>query len=167
MRLLAFIAALFLSGLTGSAGAADWKEYAFPDFAFTVHFPADPKVEPTTYQAPDGRAFAARVYSVTQDTGAFKLTIADLPESGVDESALVAHAVKTMTEGRVVKFEIPHRIRSTYGRQLGLAGASGGYAYVAVFYRDKRLFQIEGIAHVAGGQAEIEAMIFQQSLDFT
>ena len=72
-----------------------------------------------------------------------------------------------MTEGGVVKFDIAHRIRTSYGRQLGIAGANGGYAYVAVFYRNKRLYQIEGKAFVAGGQAEIDAMIFQQSLDFT
>jgi hypothetical protein len=94
-----------------------------------------------------------------------KLTIAELPD--VDENALISHAVKTMTEGGVVKFDIAHRIRTSYGRQLGIAGANGGYAYVAVFYRNKRLYQIEGKAFVAGGQAEIDAMIFQQSLDFT
>ena len=164
MRLIAFILALFLAG---PAAAADWKEYAYPDFSFTVHFPAAPKIEITAYEASDGRSFEARVYSVTQDTGVFKLTIAELPESGTDENALVGHAVKTMTDGSVIKFDIPHRIRTNYGRQLGIVGPNGGYSYVAVFLRNKRLYQIEGKAFVAGGQAEIDAMIFQQSLDFT
>jgi hypothetical protein len=97
----------------------------------------------------------------------FKLTIAEVGEGAPDENALVGHAVKTMTEGGVIKLDIPHRIRSTYGRQLAIAAADGGYSYVAVFYRNKRLFQIEGKAFVAGGQAEVDAMIFQQSLDFT
>ena len=162
MRLITLIIALFLAG---PATAADWKEYAYPDHAFTVHFPVDPTVETMTYQTSDGRAFEARTYSAAQDTGMFKLTIAELPD--VDENALISHAVKTMTEGGVVKFDIAHRIRTSYGRQLGIAGANGGYAYVAVFYRNKRLYQIEGKAFVAGGQAEIDAMIFQQSLDFT
>ena len=43
----------------------------------------------------------------------------------------------------------------------------GGYSYVAVFYHKKRLYQLEGRAFVAGGQAEVDAMRFQQSLDFT
>jgi hypothetical protein len=163
MRLIAFIVALLLAG--PAAAAADWMEYAYPDLSFTVHFPADPKIEFTTYQGFDGRSYEARTYSVTQDTGVFKLTIADFPDA--DENALIGHAVKTMTEGGVIKLDIPHRIRSTYGRQLGIAGANGGYTYVAVFYRNKRLFQLEGKAFVAGGQAEVDAMIFQQSLDFT
>jgi hypothetical protein len=164
MRLLALIVALFVAG---PATAADWKEYAYPDYAITVHFPADPKIEETTYRAPDGRSFEARVYSVAQDTGAFKLLIAELGDNAPDENTLVGHAFKNLTEGGVVKFEIPHRIRSSYGRQAGIVSANGGYSYVAVFYRNKKLFQIEGTAFVAGGQAEIDAMIFQQSLDFT
>jgi hypothetical protein len=82
------------------------------------------------------------------------------------EDALITHAVETMTEGGVIKLNIPHRIRAVYGRQLGIAEANGGYSYVAVFYHKKRLYQIEGKAFVAGGQAEVDAMRFQQSLDF-
>src|SRR5262249_24433750 len=55
------------------AAAQDWMEYAYPDLAFSVAFPAEPKVEMTTYQGPDGGAFEARIYSVTRDTGLFKL----------------------------------------------------------------------------------------------
>ena len=164
MRPIAFILALLLAA---PAAAADWMEYGYPDFSITLHFPADPKIEITTYQAPDGRALEARVYSVTQDTGVYKLTIAELPDGGAQEDALVAHAVKSITEGNVIKVDIPHRIRQVYGRQLGIAGANGGYSYAAVFYHKKRLYQIEGKAFVAGGQAEVDAMIFQQSLDFT
>jgi hypothetical protein len=165
MRLIAFIIlALFLAGPTT---AAEWKEYGYPDYSFTVHFPADPKIEVTTYQASDGRSLEARIYSVTQDTGVFRMTIADVPDGGAEENGLVSHAVKTMTEAGVIKVDIPHRIRQVYGRQLAIAEADGGYAYVAVFYHKKRLYQIEGKAFVAGGQAEVDAMIFQQSLDLT
>src|SRR5262245_57969905 len=155
MRLVPFIITLFLAG---PATAADWMEYAYPDYSFTVHFPLDPKIEITTYQAADGRLLDARVYSVAQDTGLFKMTVADLPEGGFDENALLNHAVKTMTDGGVVRFDIQHRIRQVYGRQLGIAGASGGYSYVAVFQHKKRLYQIEGKAFMAGGQAEVDAM---------
>ena len=40
-------------------------------------------------------------------------------------------------------------------------------SYVALFYRNNRLYQIEGTAFLAGGQAEVDAARFQQSLDFT
>jgi hypothetical protein len=38
---------------------------------------------------------------------------------------------------------------------------------VALFYHKKRLYHVEGKAFAAGGQAEVDAMRFQQSLDFT
>ena len=57
MRLIgAFIAfALFMSG---PAMAQSWKEYTYPQYAFGVSFPAEPKVETKTYQAANeiGRA---------------------------------------------------------------------------------------------------------------
>jgi hypothetical protein len=164
MRLIVFVAALFLAV---PAAAADWKEYEFPDYSFAVHFPADPTIESTTYRAPDGRSLEAHVYSASHDGGTFKLTVVELPNSGTEENALVDHAVDALRQTGMVKFDIPHRIRSVYGRQLGVAGPDGSYSYTAVFYNNKRLYQIEGKALVAGGQAEADAMRFQQSLDLT
>jgi len=165
MRLSAFCFAMVLAC---PGGAAEWQEYQFPDRAFTVHFPTDPKIEMTAYRTPDGRSFDAHVYSVTQETGVFTLTVAQIPETGnqVQEDALMNDAVKRMSEGGLIKFDIQHRIRWFYGRQLGIAGANGGYSYVAVFHHNNLLYKIEGRAFVAGGQAEVDAMRFQQSLDF-
>ena len=165
MRLIALSFAMLLAG---PAAAQQWTEYQSPDAAFTVHFPTDPNIETTTYRTPDGRAFGARVYSVAQENSVFTLTVADVPETDnqVQEDALMNEAVTRMTDGGAIKFDIPHRIRWFYGRQLGVAGANGGYSYVAVFHHNNRLYQIEGKAFAAGGQAEADAMRFQQSLDF-
>jgi hypothetical protein len=165
MRLRAFFFAMVLAS---PGGAAEWQEYKFPDHSFTVQFPSDPKIETTAYHTPDGRSFDAHVYSATQETGVFTLTVAQIPETGnqVQEDALMNEAVKRMSEGGLIKFDIQHRIRWFYGRQLGIAGVNGGYSYVAVFHHNNLLYQIEGRAFVAGGQAEVDAMRFQQSLDF-
>jgi hypothetical protein len=164
MRALVVILAMFLAG---PAAAEDWMEYQYPEFSFTIQFPVAPNVQVTAYQAADGRSFEAHTYSAALDTGNFKMTIADVPEAGTDNNALVGDAVNKLTEGGVIKFDLQHRIRAVYGRQLGVAGANGGYSYIAVFYHKNRLYQIEGQAFVSGGQAEIDAMRFQQSLDFT
>lgn len=76
-----------------------------------------------------------------------------------------AAVMKVATEGGMIKFDIEHRVRAVYGRQLGIAGDNGGYSYVALFYRNNRLYQIEGTAFLAGGQAEVDAARFQRSLD--
>jgi hypothetical protein len=158
----------FATVLAYPAVAADWKEYESPDHSFTVHFPTDPNIEMTAYRIPDGRSFDAHIYSAMQETGVFTLTVAEVPETGsqTQEGALMSDAVKKMTDGSLIKFDIEHRIRWVYGRQLGIAGVNGGYSYIAVFHHNNRLYEIEGRAFVAGGQAEADAMRFQQSLDF-
>jgi hypothetical protein len=165
MRLIAFTVALFLA--SNPAVAKDWMEYAYPDYSFTVFFPAEPRIELTTYQGSDGRALQARIYSATLDGGVFKLTVVELPEAGTDGNVHVSHAVKTLTDGNQIKLDIPHRIRSTYGRQLAVAGADGSFSYLAVFVHKQRLYQLEGTASAAGGEADVDAMIFHQSLDLT
>jgi hypothetical protein len=164
-RLIAIFLALFFAG---SAVADDWKEYDNAEYSFAIHFPVDPTIGATTYRTADGRSFAAHTFSVQQETGVFKVTVVEMPgeETGEDAS-VVKDAAKTAAESGVIKFDIPHRVRAVYGRQLGITGANGGYTYVALFYYKARLYQIEGKAFVAGGQAEVDAMRFQQSLDFT
>ncbi len=165
MRLISIILALFFAG---SALAEDWKEYDNAEYSFTIHFPVDPTLEATAYRTADGRSFNAHTFTVEQETGVFKVMVVEMPsEETGEDAAVVKDAAKTAAEGGVIKFDIAHRVRRVYGRQLGIASANGGYSYVALFYHKNRLYQIEGKAFVAGGQAEVDAMRFQQSLDLT
>jgi hypothetical protein len=165
MRVIATAVALFF---TGAALADDWREYENQDYSFTIHFPVDPTVETATYQAADGRSFPAHVFSAKEDTGTFKVTVVEMPgEETGPNAAVMKEATKAAAGDGVIKFDIEHRVRSVYGRQLGIAGANGGYSYVALFYRNNRPSQVEGSAFVAGGQAEVDAARFQQSLDLT
>jgi hypothetical protein len=165
MRLITIILALVFAG--GPAVAQSWKEYAYPSDFFSVAFPADPKVETTTYQAADGRPFEARVYSVSQDGGVFKMTVADLPDPAMLESAVLDHAVQTLSQGSEIKVNIEHRISRVYGRQLSIAAPDGSYSSVAVFYHKRRLYQIEGTVLPTATNATSDAIRFQQSLVFT
>src|SRR5215813_4751257 len=101
MRLLALILVTF--AISGPAAAQNWQEYNYPDYAFTVTFPADPKIETTSHEVADGRSVPARVYSVRQDKGEFKMTVADLANTGLDENAIIDHAIKTLSQGGTVK----------------------------------------------------------------
>jgi hypothetical protein len=73
MRIIAFAAALLVSG---PAAAQSWEEYSYPEYAFSVSFPANPKIETTSYEVADGRSVPARVYSAREDQGQFKMTVA-------------------------------------------------------------------------------------------
>jgi hypothetical protein len=165
--LATFVAATFVAGTfvaVSPAAAQSWTEYSYPDYAFTVSFPAEPKVETTTYLLADGRSAPARVYSAAQDGGVFKMTIVDLTQAGLEESAVIDQAVKRLSQGGEIKLDIPHRISRVFGRQLSIQAADGSHSSVAVFYYKQRLYQIEGRT---SGKATADAIRFQQSLVFT
>ena len=165
MRPIAIIFALFFA--CAPAAAQSWKEYAYPADFFSVAFPTEPRVEATTYQAADGRPAEARVYSVSQDGGLFRMTVADLNDPAMQENAVLDHAVRMLSQGGEIKVDIPHRISRVYGRQLSIAAPDGSYSSVAVFYHKGRLYQIEGTALPGTANATADAIRFQQSLVFT
>ena len=88
MRLITFMVAIIAA--SAPAGAQSWKEYEYPNEGFTVAFPAEPKVETTSYQASGRRLVEARVYSVVQEGGEFKVTVADLSHTEMSEGNVMA-----------------------------------------------------------------------------
>jgi hypothetical protein len=162
MRLIIGLFAVLVAGT--AAQAQGWQEYAYPTYAFGVAFPAEPKIETTTYPASDGRTAQARVYSVTQSDAVFKMTVVELP--GMEEQAVIDHAIKTLAQGAEIKLDIPARVARVFGRQLSIVGADGARSSDAIFYHLGRLYQIEGKA-LSGNEAPSYAIRFQQSLVFT
>jgi hypothetical protein len=59
------------------------------------------------------------------------------------------------------------RLEERQPRRRGTDDSERGYTYVALFYRNDRLYEVEGNSFVAGEQSEVDAMRFQQSLDLT
>jgi hypothetical protein len=165
MKVIGFL--LAASVAASPAAAQDWKEYGYPEYRFAVTFPADPRIETATHQVAEGRAVPARVFSVRQGSVLFSLTVAELGNTGLSESAVIDHAISRLAEAGEVKFDIPHRIYQVYGRQLSIAGTDGSRSTVALFDYKGRLYQIEGKALTGTDDAMVDAMRFQQSLVFT
>ena len=163
MRFIAFMLATAVA--SGQAAAQSWKEYEYPNYNFTIAFPADPKVETTVYQSSDGRSVAAHVYSVAHNGAEFKITIADLSHTEMSEGAIMAYAVFTLSRRGEVKINIPHSTRRIIGRQASIDGEDGSQIYASVFFHHRRLYQIEG--KVPAGGSAADAIRFQQSFDFT
>jgi hypothetical protein len=164
MRLIVFILAALVCG--GPAVAQNWQEYSYPDQFFTVAFPADPQTQTTTYQVADDRSVEAHVYAVYQDTAVFKVTVAEVADTGLEESAVIDQAIRTLSEGGEVKVNIPHRVNRVFGRQLSIVGADGIRSMVAVFDYKGRLYQIE-VRSVSTENGAAAAIRFVQSLVFT
>ena len=169
MRPIAITLALLTAGALAAsqpAAAQSWKEYSYPEQVFRVSFPADPKVETTTYQAPGGVSAPAHVYSAIQGNAEFKMTVADLSGAGLEESAVIDNAIKALSQGGEVKVNIAARVSRVFGRQLSILGQDGSRSSVALFYYEGRLYQIEGKS-LPPGNATSDAIRFQQSLIFT
>ena len=164
MRLITLALATWVA--VGPALAKGWKEFSYPGFFFSVWFPADPKIETTAYQAADGQSAEARVYSVTQGGAVFKISVVDLSDATMEESAVIDHAIRTLSERGEIKLNIAARVSRVYGRQLSILGADGSHASVALFFYEGRLYQIEGTS-IASGDGTADAIRFQQSLIFT
>jgi len=163
MRLIAFIVAIFAA--CSPAGAQGWKEYEYPQEAFTAAFPAEPAVETTSYKAPGGRLVEARVYSVLQAGGAFKVTVADMSDIAESPGNVMAYAVFMLSRRGEIKFNMAHATRRVIGRQAIIDGVDGSQTYASVFFHNERLYQIEGT--VPAGSSTADAFRFQQSFDFT
>ena len=151
------------------APAQGWEEYNYPDYAFSVAFPANPQVDTTTYQIADNRSVPARIYSVRQANVVFSMIVAELEGTNFEENAVVDHAIKMLSQNARVRLNIPARIYRVYGRQLTLEGADGSRSMVQLFDHNDRLYQIEAKAlpdqNVSNPQSDV--VRFHQSLDFT
>jgi hypothetical protein len=167
MRPIAFVLATFVA--SAPAAAQGWEEYSYPDYAFSVAFPANPQVDTTTYQITDNRSVPARIYSVRQANVVFRIIVAELEGTNLEESAVVDHAIKMLSQSATVRLNIPARIYRVYGRQLTLEGADGSRSMVQLFDHNDRLYQIEAKAlpdqNVSNPQSDL--VRFHQSLDFT
>jgi hypothetical protein len=167
MRSIAFVLATFVG--SAPAAAQGWEEYSYPDYAFSVAFPANPQVDTMTYQVVDNRSVPARIYSVRQANVVFRMMVAELEGTNVDESAIVDHAIKTLSQDATVKVNIPARIYQVYGRQLTVERADGSRSMVQLFDYKDRLYKIEAKAlpgqNVNNPQPDV--VRFHQSLSFT
>jgi hypothetical protein len=167
MRSIAFVLATFVA--SAPAAAQGWEEYSYPDYAFSVAFPANPQVDISTYQIADNRSVPARIYSVRQTNVVFSMIVAELEGTNLEENAIVGHAIKMLSQNATVRLNIPARIYRVYGRQLTLEGADGSRSMVQLFDHNDRLYQIEAKAlpdqNVSNLQSDV--VRFHQSLDFT
>jgi TPR repeat protein len=165
MRAIASLAVVFFGAVP--AAAQNWQEYSYPEYSFTIAFPDDPRIETTTFQATNDRAVEARVYSVRHGNAEFKVTVAQLADRGLEETAVIEHAIKTLSEGGEVKVNIPHSINRVFGRQLSILQGDGSRAAIALFDHNGRLYQIEAKSLPIGNNATADAIRFVQSLVFT
>jgi hypothetical protein len=165
MRLIMLIPALF--GFSVPAAAQSWQEYSYPDHAFSISFPAAPRIETMDVQVAGDRKVEARVYSVRRDDAEFTVTVAEIGEPAVAEKAIIDPAIETLSRSGEVKVNIPHRVNRVYGRQLSIVEKDGSRVSAALFDYNGRLYRIEGRSRPNRTDATADTIRFVQSLIFT
>ena len=122
MRLTAFIVAMLAA--SAPARAQTRREYEYPDEGSTADFPAEPKVENTSYKAPGGHLVEARVHSVVREGGEFKVTVADMSHAETSAGNVMAYAIFMLSRKGELRFNFPHSTRRIIGRQPDFANAA-------------------------------------------
>jgi len=152
----------------GSASADTWQEYVYGDYGFAVSFPKEPSVESGSFQLPGGQNVPARIYSVTEPDGDYRITIADFTNRPESNNTIIDDAEIILKQHGAVKIELPARVQAVFGRQLSLNQQDGSHVSAALFVFQHRLYQITGTSAPAAALAgSSDAIRFQQSLRFT
>jgi len=162
-HLAAFVAAAAALFVGSPADAQTWREYRYSGFA--IQFPAEPTVEDGTYATVEGTTAVARIYSAKSDGALYKMTVADLSRSHQSEAQAVGEAIGELTADAEVVVDVPHRVNGVLGRQLSIVGHDGSRTSVALFYRSRRLYLVEGtILPTNDDPMTPDGARFQQSL---
>ena len=155
MRLVALIPAAFVLLMSQPVLAQGWFEYVNRDYGFLVNFPAEPKVEDTTYMAAGGAPLPAKRFSAELGTGRYSVLVVDYSTRIADEDGAMAHAATVFRPKGEVRFEEPSQLDGIPGHQLSIIEPDGRQLQLQLFMYSymgfHRLYIAEG--SVAAGAA--------------
>ena len=133
--------------LAGAALAAEggWQEFSYPEAGFAAQYPSRPQVEIVDYktaQTPEG-AVKERVYSTNIGGVVYAVAVADFTRTPAEKEKTIEEAAKNlMALGKLTHDESGARIDWNYGREIRVEDASGTSYTDAIFFIDKKLYQL-------------------------
>jgi hypothetical protein len=77
MRLIPLISSVLILVLSGTSFAQEWHEFSSLEDRFSINFPGQPTVTETTWVSQFSAILPARVYSGTQGSGRYSITVVD------------------------------------------------------------------------------------------
>jgi hypothetical protein len=167
MRSILLIATFCAIFMSPASAQSSWREYVYADKGFAVSFPVEPTIATTPYTAADGTQVTKTLYSAQQDSNLYRMTVVDFSQAGIDQTTAIGQAVSALREKGDVKLDFPIRQNGTCGRYLSIKGNDGSTSIVSYFYRDKRLYEIQGTQLASSADSGSGTMIlFTQSFGF-
>jgi hypothetical protein len=138
------LAAVFFAGIA-LATEGGWQEFSYPESGFAAQYPSRPQVELLDYataQTPEGTV-KERVYSTTVGGVIYAVAIADFTRTPADKDKTIDEAVKKLTAlGKLTHDQSSARIDGNYGREIRIEDANGTSYTDAIFFIDKKLYQL-------------------------
>ncbi len=77
MRVTPLLSSILVVALSGTAFAQEWDEFLSKEERFTCNFPGTPTITETTWTSQFGAILPARIYSGTQGSGKYSITVVD------------------------------------------------------------------------------------------
>ena len=77
MRLRPLLSSALALAMSGTSFAQEWTEFVSRDDRFTITFPGQPKVTDATWTSQFSAILPARIYSGTQGSGRYSVTVVD------------------------------------------------------------------------------------------
>ena len=143
---IAMIAALLMLGTAASAADGGWREFSYPEAGFAAEYPARPKLETRDYrtaEVPEGMV-RERVYSVNSGGVLYEVAIADFTKTGAEKDRTIEEAANNLlAQGKMTHDESGARVDFNYGREIRIEDAMGGSITDAIFFIDKKLYQLK------------------------
>lgn len=162
-RIAAFAVAAMI--VCPNAHAQAWREYRYTGFA--IQFPVEPRIEAGTYATAEGTKVDARIYTAEQEGALYRVTVADMSGAHLKETQAISEAIGQIAASGEVVVDVPHRVNRVLGRQLSIVGHDGSRSAIALFYRNRRLYLVEGtILPTNDDFMTSDGVRFQQSLRF-
>jgi hypothetical protein len=77
MRLMLLMSSALVLAMSGTSFAQEWTEFVSREDRFTITFPGQPTVTETTWTSQFSAILPARIYSGTQGSGRYSVTVVD------------------------------------------------------------------------------------------
>jgi len=77
MRLMLLMSSALILAMSGTSFAQEWTEFVSREDRFTITFPGQPTVTETTWTSQFSAILPARIYSGTQGSGRYSVTVVD------------------------------------------------------------------------------------------
>ncbi len=136
--------ALVLAMLTASARAqSEWQEYSYPEQQFAVSFPGEPSIQVLAVAAGNGRLARETLYTARHDKGLFQVAVIDYSVISADPPSLIDQIIRGVRSRADVKLDLPVSLQGAFGRYLNMAGKNGARSNGAVFFLNRRIYEIE------------------------